>query len=371
VPNPVNLSFNTDGIIGTGAELVNCFAVGRGKDVILSQHMGDLKNMETYDFYTQTLQKFKHTFRVTPKIIVCDKHPNYLSTRFAQESGLPVAEVQHHHAHIASCMAENDIHQQVIGIVMDGTGYGDDGNIWGGEIMISDISSYQRCFHFHYVPIPGGDAAIKEPWRTGLAYLYKSFGDALYDLSIPFVQCLNKNNTGLLLEAMDKDINAPLSSSAGRLFDAIAAITGICTRASYHAEAPMRLEAAIESDIDTFYDYDIKNGLISFFPMIRAIVEDISSGLPVSLIAAKFHNTVCEAVINTAKYINNQYHIDKVVLTGGSFQNRYLLSHTVQKLADEGFDVYTHQKVPCNDAGIALGQVAVAGNMNLFKDNDC
>jgi hydrogenase maturation protein HypF len=360
VPNPVNLKMDSNTILATGAELANCFAIGKKKQAILSQHIGDLKNMETFSFYKETVERFCELFRIQPSLIACDKHPDYLSTRYAKESGNPIIEVQHHHAHIASCMAENGIDEQVIGIALDGTGYGDDDTIWGGEFLVADFHNYKRCKHFEAIPIPGGDAAIKEPWRTALSYLYATYGEEMEYLPIPFLASIPPDTIEWVKTAIVKNINSPLSSSAGRLFDAVAAITGICVNSTFHAEPPMRLEAIAEQAISDAYPYHSEQTIISFQPTIMEIVEDLECGIEPSVISAKFQQTICEVIIDTATEIHQTTGIKKIALSGGTFQNRFLLEQTENELQKAGFNVYSHHHVPTNDGGIALGQLAIA-----------
>ena len=358
-PEPVNLNLNVDGIFAAGAELVNCFCIGKGNQAILSQHIGDLKNLETLEFYSEAFGRFKKLFRMEPEVTVCDMHPDYLSTKFAKELGIPVVEVQHHHAHIASCMAEYGLDEKVIGVSFDGTGLGDDGNIWGGEFFICDLEGYERYTHFDYVPLPGGDKVTKEPWRTAVSYLYKYLGKEFLSLDIPFVKNLDKDKAGFVIQAIEKEINCPLSSSAGRLFDAVSALTGICTEAKFHAEAPMRLESVVDMRINHSYPFDFGN-TVSFGNTIFDIVEDLLYGESVSEISAKFHNTVINSVLAVVSQIRKETGLDKVVFSGGTFQNRYIMSNVETMLTLEGFKVYTQAKVPSNDAGIALGQLVIA-----------
>lgn len=366
-PSPIHLSLSTEGIFAAGAELVNCFAIGKGYEAIVSQHIGDLKNMETYSFYRESIERFGKLFRFVPEIMACDMHPDYLSTRFAQESGLPRVEVQHHHAHVASCMAEHGLDEQVIGVSFDGTGYGDDGNIWGGEFFICDLNAYERIRHFEYIPLPGGDKAIKEPWRMGLSYLHRSLGDKMWDLDIPLMRFRPRREMKLVAGSISKSINAPLSSSAGRLFDAVAAITGLVYEATFHAEAPMRLEAAIREKHSYRYAYTLDNKTISFKPMIHELVEDIMKNKNHSYIALKFHNTIIEVIVNTVKQTAPRYGLKKVILSGGTFQNKFILSGAERLLIQEGYEVYSQQKVPSNDGGIALGQMSIASKRKELK----
>ncbi len=365
VPEPVRLSFSADGILAVGAELNHCFALGKGDEVIISQHIGDLKDVETYSFFEESVYRFQKLFRVDPGHIICDLHPDYLSTQFAEQSNLPVTRVQHHHAHIAACMAEHHLDEPVIGICWDGTGLGTDNRIWGGEFLHATLEDFQRFSHFDYVPLPGGDQAVKEPWRTAASYLYKYFGDDLLDIDIPFIEKLkNKNQLDLILQALDRELNTPLSSAAGRLFDAVAAITEVCEYNTFHAEAPMKLEALIDKEITDVYTYEFSKS-VSFAPMIKEIIVDIQNQVPVSAISAKFHNTLVSVIFEGAKRMNKALGTEKVILTGGVFQNKFLLEESEKRLADT-FEVYSPHAIPANDAGIALGQIAIsAKKLNL------
>ncbi|MFC2138413.1 carbamoyltransferase HypF [Bacteroidota bacterium] len=365
-PTPIKMNFSVDGILAVGAELVNCFCIGKENQALLSQHMGDLKNYETYEFFAESVKQYKKLFRMEPKLAVCDMHPDYLSTGYAKELGLPLIDIQHHHAHIASCMAENEIDEKVIGVSFDGTGLGTDGNIWGGEFLFCDLNEFKRYAHFEYIPLPGGDAVTKEPWRVGLSYLHKIYGNDLFNLKIPFINNLDESKAKKLIQAVDHNINCPLSSSAGRLFDAIAAILNICTVSQFHAEAPMRLENYIESDCESEYKFYINN-IISFKPTIQEIVNDIIVGIDVGTIAAKFHNTIISVIFATVKQMFEKTGIKKVALSGGTFQNKYLSERIENKLTDNGFELYVQKLVPANDGGIALGQIAIAAKRRELK----
>ena len=358
VPAPVNLMCDVEGLIATGAELKNCFCIGKGSKAILSQHIGDLKNAETYEFYQEAFGRFQRLFRVKPEFIACDLHPDYLSTRFAKDCGLKTIPVQHHHAHIASCMAEHGLDEQVIGISFDGTGLGDDQHIWGGEFLLCDLNDYTRMSHFDYVPMPGGDKAAEEPWRMGIAYLYKTFGRGFLKYNIPFLQQVNKGKLRILLSAIDKDINCPLTSSVGRLFDAVAALINFVTVSGFEAEAPIRLEAILGQTSER-YHYRI-NKTIIVDALIRELIKDVYAEVPKSIISAKFHNTIVSIIVELASKIRAECGINKVVLSGGVFQNTYLLEQSENGLTEKKFLVYTHRQVPANDGGICLGQLAVA-----------
>ncbi len=359
-PSPIRLVFNANGIMATGAELVNTFCIGRTSQAILSQHIGDLKNAKTLEFFEESISRYKKLFKFTPTLVVSDLHPDYLSTRYAEKQQLPILKVQHHHAHMASCMAENNIDEPVIGIIFDGTGLGTDGNIWGGEFFTGDLLNIERYSHFNYIALPGGDKVTQEPWRTALSYLYYTFGKEFLKLKIPFVNNLDKSKADIIIQIIDKKLNSPLSSSAGRLFDAVSAILNICTVSKFHAEAPMRLEDAIGNcKTSEVYPYGFKK-TIDFRPTIKKIVEDIIKGCIMREIAAKFHNTLIEISDIMCSEIRKETGLNKVVLSGGTFQNRYLSQGIENRLMKDGFKVFIHQKVPANDGGISLGQLAIA-----------
>jgi hydrogenase maturation protein HypF len=363
-PVPVKTKLQLEGILATGAELVNCFCIGKGNRAIMSQHIGDLQNMETYSFFTESIERHKKLFRFEPKLIVADLHPDYLSTRYAVETGLPVVRVQHHHAHIASCMAEHDLDEPVIGVAMDGTGLGDDGNIWGSEFLVCDYKSYVRKAHFEYIPLPGGDKVTHEPWRTALSMLYGVYGDDVFNLQLPFLKNISRDNIRMLCTAIDKKINTPLSSGAGRVFDAVSAMINLCPVSRFHAEAPMRLESIIDQSVTQAYDF-IPDSSISFQPMIRQIVADIGNQTPQSVISARFHNSIVETIVHTVTSISRETGIHTVALSGGSFQNKYLTEQTEIRLQKLGFNVYSQCSIPANDGGIALGQVMIGFNREI------
>lgn len=359
VPAPVKLGYEVDGILATGAELSSCFCLGKGNRAYLSQHIGDLKNQETFVFFEETLERFRQLFRVQPQVVAADLHPDYLSSRFARNLGIRMVEVQHHHAHIASCMAENRLDEPVIGLAFDGTGYGADGNIWGSEFLVCDLSDFTRKGHFAYLPMPGGDKASEQPWRMGVSLLYQTFGQELSDLDLPLLKQVEPGSVRQIVTALKKGINCPLSSGLGRLFDAVAAIMGICLNARFHAEAPMRLESYIRPDIHNGYEFSGTN-IISVAPMVQQICADLHAGIDLGIIATRFHNTIVEASLHQVRRIRSETGLQKVVLSGGSFQNKYLSEVLENKLIKDNFAVFTHTRVPCNDGGIALGQLVVA-----------
>lgn len=365
-PSPIRIKLNAEGIFAAGAELENTFAIGKGNQIIISQYIGDLQSAATLDFYEQTYSRFSNLFLFNPEIAVCDLHPDYNSSIFTKNFGIETIQVQHHHAHIASAMAENELDEKVIGISFDGTGLGDDGNIWGGEIFVCDLNNYERKYHFEYLPVPGGDIATKEVWRSGLSLLYRSYGMRMLDLNIPLIENY-KAKARLIMQAIDKKINSPLSSSAGRLFDGISAILGICTEAKYHAEAPMLLESVIQCSTNQTYKYDINNKLIIFDDVIKSIVNDLQNNLTISEISAKFHNTIATICYDLSLKFRDEYGISKVVLSGGTFQNKYLTEKTYKMFENSHIDLFTNSKIPTNDGGIAVGQIAIAAKRRELK----
>jgi len=363
-PEAKTLSLNVEGILATGAELVNCFCLGKDNQAILSQHIGDLKNIETYEFYFETIEQFKKLFRFNPTLVVSDLHPDYLSTRYAVESKKRHIQVQHHHAHIASCMAEHNLDEQVIGVAFDGTGYGDDNNIWGSEFFVCDLQEYTRINHFEYLSMPGGDNVIDEPWRMALSYLYKIYGLKFLEFNLPFLNTIKPSSVELLCDAIDKKINCPLTSSSGRLFDAVAALINLSPFSKFHAEAPMRLEAIIDRKIKKAYPYSVST-TISFKDTFGTIVNDLKHQVPLSEISAKFHNTIISVIVEVAAEARNRYDINKVVLSGGTFQNKYLLENLEMMFEKHDFELFSHQKIPTNDGGIALGQLVLAAKSQI------
>lgn len=365
VPGPVDLKTNVEGIIALGAEQKNSFCIGRGFQGIMSQYIGDLKNRPAFDFFIESIERFKKLFRFEPELIACDLHPEYLSSQYAEtlckETGIPLVRIQHHHAHIASCMAENGIDEEVIGISFDGTGLGTDGNIWGSEFLIADLYNFRRFTHFDYIPLPGGDKAADEPWRVAFSYLYKYFKDDLNYDSMGVFRKIEKKKMMAIREIIDKNINSPLSSGAGRLFDAVSAITGLCSFSTFDSEAPMRLESVINDETDDFYPFEAGKTVV-FSQTFREILNDIPDRT-ISFISAKFHNTVAMVILDVSLKIRNETKINKVILSGGVFQNKYLQEKSFYLLSMNGFEVYTNHQVPANDGGISLGQLVIASKI--------
>ena len=364
VPVPVPLS---DGpvILAVGAELKNTVALSRGPFVFLSQHVGDIKNAETYDFFLKTVAHLQKVLDVAPEIVAHDMHPDCLSTRFALAlDGVRHVAVQHHHAHIASCMVEHALNGQVIGVSLDGTGYGVDGRTWGGEFLVADRRTFERVGQFAYLPLPGGDRVTAEPWRTAFAELVGAFGDDWRTLDIDLLRGHDERDYDALAQMMAKDVNCPLSSGTGRVFDAVSALIGVCDRGTYEGQPAIELEAVVADDVVEAYPYDVaeEDGrwVVGFAPTFRAIVDDLNAGVAQGVLSARFHNTVVDVVVDVVGRIGKTTGLKRVCCSGGVFQNRYLCDHVVPKLTARGFDVFEQSIAPANDGGIALGQAAIA-----------
>ena len=364
VPVPVFLNKKVPSILACGAELKNTVCLTKGNQAFLSQHIGDLENMATYDFFKLTIRHMQRILDINPEIIAFDLHPDYLSTRYAEElQNINKIQVQHHHAHIVSAMAENRIDDPVIGLSFDGTGYGTDGAIWGGEILIADIEKFYRAAHFAYVPMPGSTAAIKEPWRMAVSYLYDAFGDKFWDLDLPLFKEMDTIKVKIMVDMVNKKINSPLTSSLGRLFDGIAAITGIRYKVAFEGQAAMELEMLAADKVADIYDYEwisTEGHKILTRPIIQGVVNDMVNGIHPSVISRKFHQTLIQMFSDLCAVIRKESGLNRVVLSGGVFQNSLLLTGLIKALEEKNFQVFTHSKVPANDGGISLGQAMVA-----------
>lgn len=362
-PEPFQADVPVEGILAFGAEKVNTFALGKGETILQSQYIGDLKNWETFHFYTESLERFRHLFRFAPKQLVCDVHPDYLSSREAERMSvqyqLPLLKVQHHHAHAAACMLEYGIHEQVIALILDGTGAGDDGKIWGGEILLCNRSHYTRLSHLEYVPMPGGDKASVEPWRMAVAYLWHYFKEEI-PFPVGFVGRIGKQRIDMLLKMMERGVNTPYTSGAGRLFDAVASLLGVCDVSSHPAEAPVCLEQIASDEQTAHYPIIIKEREISLRPLFEGILNDLSAGETKGVISARFHNTLSFLLLDEAKRFLWQTGTTRVVVSGGCFQNKRLTEQLQRLFASEGIPLYVPGRIPCNDGGIAAGQLAVA-----------
>ncbi len=363
VPRAIALPGEAPSILAVGAELKNTLCLTRGDRAFLSQHVGDLKNLDVYESFKQTIAHLQSILEVQPDKIAHDLHPDYYSTRYAlEESGLEPVAVQHHHAHLASCLAEHGVEEPAIGILFDGVGYGDDGHIWGGEFLVGDLGCYERVGHFRYQPMPGGDLATKEPWRMALSYLLSAYGEIPEGVNA--FEGISDNELRLVGQATLKGINAPLTSSCGRLFDAVAALLGLRQKVSFEGQAAMQLEMISDPLQSKAYPYLLSDdeGRLIFDPllMIDAIVKDCSEGRAVAEIGGRFHVSLAMMIEEVCSQVRKQSGFSLVVLSGGVFQNCLLTELAVTRLERSGFQVLTHSLVPPNDGGIALGQAAVA-----------
>jgi len=370
-PFPIDLNFSMQEVLACGPELKNTFCLTKENHAFLSQHIGDLQNIEAFNYYQDAIEQFKRLFRVNPKIVAYDLHPEYLSTKYAlayAQENVKLVGVQHHHAHIVSCMAENGLigirNSKVIGVACDGTGYGVDGAIWGCEFLLSDEGDFHKCANLKYIPLPGGDVAIKEPYRIALSYLYLAFGEEFLNVETPLFKRLDKKRIMMLLRMIERGINSPLTSSCGRLFDAVSSLIGLREVATYEAQAAIELEMIANAHTSEIYGYKIEkeNGvdIIDVRKMFREIVFDLQRGVPREIISAKFHNTVADFIVETCERIRTQNNIDEVVLSGGVFQNRYLITKVLTQLRARKFTPYFHRRVPTNDGGVSLGQAVIA-----------
>lgn len=365
VPVPVFLGEDVESVLAVGGELKNTICLTKGRHAFLSQHIGDLENLASHGFFEEAVEHLQRILEIQPKVIAHDLHPDYFSTQWALKQELPVVGVQHHHAHIASCMAENHLDGEVIGFALDGTGYGTDGCIWGGEALVAGYRGFERVAHFDYVPLPGGEAAVREPWRMAVSYLFHHFGDDFRKLEIPFVRELDPAKLDVIVRMISRDVNSPLTSSCGRLFDAVAALIGIRAKVNYEAQAAIELEMAIEEEIDRDgYPFDLvwsgECYILRTKPMFAAIIDDLRRGAPVSSMSQRFHSGLVEAFCKIAGQIRESTSLERVCLSGGTFHNGYLLRHLTKHLQDAGFDVYTQKEVPAGDGGLSLGQALVA-----------
>ena len=364
VPVPVFLKHSVPQILACGAELKNTACLTRGKTAFISQHIGDLENPATDNFFRLTVDHLKRILDINPGIIACDLHPDYLSTRYAEEQhGVKLIRVQHHHAHIAACMAENKLDDTVLGLSFDGTGYGTDGSIWGGEILIVEPARFRRAASLSYVPMPGSAAAIKEPWRMAVSYLYHAFGEELWNLDLPLLKGIEEKNIKIIAEMISKKINSPLTSSLGRLFDGIASIIGIRNHASFEGQAAMELEMLADNNRKATYDYEwVSNDTYEVLtqPIVCGVVKDLEAGIHPASISSKFHMTLIKLFSELCEVIRKESGLNRVVLSGGVFQNSILLTGLIKSLKEKSFEVFTHTKVPTNDGGISLGQAFVA-----------
>jgi hydrogenase maturation protein HypF len=365
-PYPVQLPFETRPTLAVGGELKNTFCLTRDRYAFLSHHIGDMENAEVYQSFEQGVEHLSRLFRIAPELIAYDLHPNYFTTAYAQRSSLPVQRVgvQHHHAHIAACMADNGLeNRKVIGLSFDGTGYGTDGTIWGGEVLLADYAGFERLAHLEYLPLPGGDAAIRKPWRIAVGYA-SALGLGIDDLS--FIQTLDEQALTVVRQQVEKRLYAPLTSSMGRLFDAVAVLAGVRTEVTYEAQAAIELETLSRPELSSAKPYpfvvDMADGkfIIRLADLLTAVINDARRHESPGLIGARFHLTVTAIAQAVCRKALEQTGIREVALSGGVWQNQILLDLVRNGLEQDDFTVYFHQQTPTNDGGLALGQAVIA-----------
>jgi hydrogenase maturation protein HypF len=367
VPRSIRLPFHSDPLLAVGSEMKNTFCYANGNKAFLSQHIGDLKNDAICDSFCRSIDHFGTLLRISPESIACDQHPDYLSSVYAAESGLSITTVQHHHAHLAACMAENGLLDDAIGLIYDGTGFGSDGTVWGGEILVGGYAGFERAGHFRQVPLPGGDVAVREPWRMALSYLFAALGSTALTHEHQVCSYLSPADRDVFTTMLERRINSPLTSSCGRLFDAVAALLTTRHSVSYDGQAAIELEALAEESTERElqpFEYAISPGpplQIDFLQMFPAILISLRDGVPPAIIARRVHETVAQASVQACLMVADTTGIRQVVLSGGVFQNRLLTDMVYTDLTKSGLQVFTHRLTPPNDGCIALGQAAIAG----------
>jgi hydrogenase maturation protein HypF len=372
VPIPIFLRSEMPSVLACGAELKNTVCLTKGRQAFVSQHIGDLENLATEQFFQLTIDHLKRILDISPAQVVCDLHPDYLSTQWAKSRhGAASLQVQHHFAHVASCMAENRLEAPVIGLAFDGTGYGPDGTIWGGELLVADLAGYRRIAHLEAAPMPGGAAAIKAPIRMALAYLHHVYGNGLWDLGLPAIEAMDQHQVEVIVQMCRQRINAPMTSSLGRLFDGVAAIVGLRRTVAFEGQAAMELEMMAQDPADDDYDFEWQTvkevKQIALGPIIKGVVHDVQIGMPAFIIGRKFHNTIIKGCAQLCGALSKLYQLNQVALSGGCFQNRLLLEGLTEALSHKGMEVFSHRLVPSNDGGISLGQAVIGGVLAAGK----
>jgi len=368
-PHPIHLPFKAKQVLACGAELKNTFCLTRDEHAFLSQHIGDMENLETLEHFETTIELYKKLFRIQPELVAYDMHPEYLPTKYAkamaaESTDMTFIPVQHHHAHIASCLVDNSLQEPVIGVAFDGTGFGSDGHIWGGEFLLADYRGFDRLGYLRYVPLPGGVAAIEKPYRMAISYLLTLLGEVALNQDLPFLSQVDSLEIELIKKQIEKGINSPLTSSCGRLFDAVSALIGVRGKIDYEAQAAIELEMVADESETGSYPFSIieQNGMniVHLDELFSAIIVELGKGVSSASISTKFHHTMAQMVMQMCKCLANKTGVNKVALSGGVFQNRLLLRLTEAALEKAGLRVLTHSEVPTNDGGISLGQAVIA-----------
>jgi hydrogenase maturation protein HypF len=363
--------------LGCGAEVKNTLCLLKGENAFLSQHLGDLKNLETLSFFGEAIEHFKRILEIEPQVVGYDLHPDYLSSRYARSlQGVALVGVQHHHAHLVSCLADNGTEGPALGVICDGTGYGTDGKIWGGEFLAGDFKEFQRLGHFRYLPMSGGAAAIKHPSRMAFSYLLQALGPEAQALAPRLLPTLSESDLTILEKMITRKINSPETSSLGRLFDAVSALLGIQPDVTFEGQAAMGLEMLAERDIAESYPYDITEvgaglkpdpTIIDTAPLVKALVADILESKDTGYIAGKFHTTIARLMVEMSLRLSQLTGLKQVALSGGVFQNLLLLDKVVKGLEQANLEPLIHRQIPPNDGGIALGQALIAANITDVK----
>jgi hydrogenase maturation protein HypF len=374
-PFPVELPFKVPPILAVGGELKATFCLAKDEFAFMSQHLGDMENLETLRAFEKSVGQMRKLFRIEPEIVAFDKHPNYLSARWAKDNltrafqvETQLVAVQHHHAHIASVMAENgsDGAERVIGFAFDGTGYGDDGAIWGGEVLLADYCGFQRAAHLRYFLLAGGDVSVKKPYRVALAHLWQA--GINWNESLPCVAICSETERGILLKQFENNFNAVPTSSFGRLFDAVASLAGVRQTITYEAQGAIEFEALVDETVFAAYEFDLIEGettQIDCANLISEVAKDVLAEVSIGAISAKFNNAVADLILRLSLYFREREKLNRVALSGGCFQNVALLKASLRRLRENNFEVFTHRQVPPNDGGLALGQAVVASFQTL------
>jgi hydrogenase maturation protein HypF len=367
VPRAIPLPVAQPPLLAVGAELKGTISLTRGGEAFPSQHLGDLQQAACIDFLNDTRNHLQQLLESTPTAVAHDLHPDFLSSRYAVETGLPLVGVQHHHAHLAACLAEQRMIGDAIGIIFDGTGYGPDGTVWGGEFLIGGYDGFHRAGHLRQVPLPGGDAAVREPRRMALAYLHDAYGDTFTDQPLPPLSEIDPSDLALYRQMLTRRLNSPLTSSCGRLFDAVAAILGVRQTVSYEGQAAIELEALAETGVAgepfPFALHPAKEAWeLDLRPLIKTMVTALAKGTQRANLARTFHRTLAQAALAVCRGIRLESGLDRVALSGGVFQNRLLTEDLAEVLEAAGFTVLVHRLLPPNDGCISLGQAVIAGH---------
>lgn len=371
VPVPIFLKEELPATLAVGGELKSTVCVLKKNEAFLSQHIGDLENIEAYKFFQETVDHLQNILEVRPWVVAYDLHPDYFATRWAlAQKEMKTVGVQHHHAHITSCMAENHLEGRVIGFALDGTGYGTDGRIWGGEVLLADYLDFERVAHLDYVPMPGGAAAIREPWRMAVSYLWAAFGLDMLKLPIPLFQKIPQAKISTVAQMMERQLNSPWTSSCGRLFDAVAALANLRHTVNYEAQAAIELEMCRDDAfVDQPYPFTIReaDGILEIdaAPLFRAIVGDLLCGATTGQVSQRFHDGLIEALFQVVQKVRERTSLNSVCLSGGTFQNVYLATRLEQRFREAKFRVFTHSRLSAGDAGLSLGQAVVAAHRTI------